>query len=338
MHSLVTNIQPSRLSWWLRLTAPNGAQQYDRASTLQAREHLRRATLTSWTAPFVFFAPLLLIQQASDIKTLVAIIILMSASIVALFLNRIGAQVMAALLLIIAMDASIEGALLASGGLSSGWLLSFDLFVIPLITSGILLKRRFLWTFAVLHICFILGDFYLLPHTQDLVALIAQWHGPSIAFARPIIIQIGCCLLSFLELGSTQHAIQRADRAQLIASLQASIAQEKEQLENGVQEVLLLLTNAANGNFNHHPSLPQESSLWQVQGALSTLFARLQSSKQAEVKLQRVEQDMRQLITLLQAYQRKQPVQWPLPNGGPLDPLIHALRSFIGLPTPPRSR
>src|SRR5215469_6440753 len=82
--------------WWLHLTAPPGAQQYDQATNHLTRERLRRSQLTSWTAPFVFFAPLLLVQQAGDPGTLIGIICLVCMSLLALVLNRAGKQTLAA--------------------------------------------------------------------------------------------------------------------------------------------------------------------------------------------------------------------------------------------------
>lgn len=328
-------------NWWLRLTAPPGASQYEKAPSHQERERLRRSQLTSWTAPFVFIAPLLLLQQAQsgDIGTTAAIGILMATSVVALIFNRAGKQMVAALLLILAMDAVIEGALLtAPGGLGAGWLLTFDLFVIPLIAAGVLLGRRFLWGFMVLHIACILGDFYLLPHTPDLVALINQWHGPTVAFARPLIIQLGGGLLSFIEVRSTDQAIVRADRAELVASLQEAIerdrqriAEENRQLEAGVHEIVNILAQAANGHYAMRASLPQNSALWQIAVSLNTLFTRLQSSKQNEAALRQMEPEILRLREALQATMRKQPAVWPLPSGGPLDPLIRDLRLAVGL-------
>jgi len=313
--------------WWLALTAPPGAQQYDQAKSHLDRERLRRSQLVSWTAPFVFFAPLLLIQQAADPGTLAAIIVLASISVLALFLNRAGKQTFAALLLVLAMDAVIEGALItAQGGLGSGWLLTFDLFIIPLITVGVLLNRRFLWFFMLLHISCILGDFYLLPHTADLTTLIHEWNGPAIAFARPIIIQIGGCLLSFIEVRSTDQAIIRADRAQFIAKLQQATIKQKEELDAGIREILNILTRAANGDFNVQVSLPQENVLWQIASALNNLFIRLQRSRQAEMLLHQVAQEAAQLTAALQTEQSGLPAQWPRPNGGPLDGLIRQLQ------------
>jgi hypothetical protein len=178
----------------------------------------------------------------------------------------------------------------------------------------------------LLHISFILGDFYLLPHGPDLVALIKQWNGPTIAFARPLIIQIGGCLLSFIQVRSTDQAIIRADRAQFIAQLQQSIVKQKEELDTGIREILSILTRAANGDFTVHISLPQENMLWQIAVALNNLFTRLQRSRQAETLLRQVEQEAAQLTAALRTEQRGLPANWPQPNGGPLDPLIRQLQ------------
>jgi|SRR5579883_1271293 len=336
MNSLVSHIPPGRFSWWIRLTAPPGAQQYDKAPTHQERERLRRSQLVSFTAPFVFLAPLLLLQQATDLGTMIAIVTLMAVSLFALVFNRMGRQTLAAMLLVLSMDAVIEGALVtAPGGLSSGWLLSFDLFVIPLITVGVLLNRRFLWVFALLHIGFILGDFYLLPHDADLVALIQKWHGPAIAFARPLIIQIGAGLLSFIEVKSTEQAIRRADRAQFIITLQQSIAREKQRRDEGIQKLLTVLTQASNGNFPTHINLSQDNELWRIGQALEVLFQRLRGGKLTEQWAQQLMQEIQMVTSLVHAARAGQPVQWPT-SGGLLDPLIKELEQLFGTNKAPR--
>lgn len=329
-HSLVTTFPSGPFGWWLRLTAPPGAQHYNEAGSHHQRERLRRSQLISFTAPFVFLSPFLLLQQASDPGTMAAIITLMATSLIALLFNRTGQQVLAALLLVFSMDAVIEGALVtAPGGLSSGWLLSFDLFVIPLITVGVILNRRFLWVFMLLHIGLILGDFYVLPHGADLVALIHTWHGPAIAFARPLIIQMGGGLLSFIEVQSTDQAIQRADRAQFVATLQASVAQEKQRLEEGIQALLTVLTNASNGTFPTPILLPQESELWRIGQALEILFQRLQSGKLTEQRTLQLLREIQMVTALVNAARAGQPAQWPDASNSPLAPLVKALAQLF---------
>lgn len=323
--------------WWLSISAPPGTLSYELAATKEDQERLRKAGLLSAIAPFVFIAPLLLLQQVQEVSTLVAIIILMIMATTALLFNRLGKQRIAALLLIFTMDAVIEGALIkAQGGLSSGWLLSFDLFVIPLSVTGILLSRNYLWSFAVLHIAFILGDFYLLPHTPDLVALIKFWGSPSVTFARPIIIQVGICLLSFLEVRSTDEAINRANRAEEVAKLEHSIAQQqvlisqqKEELEQGIEKISQVLTYAAGGHFNVRVELPQKNILWLVATKINTLFARLNSSKNAESTLRQTEQEVQKITEAIHSIRNGHQAILPHSFSGITEPLIQELRMAI---------
>ena len=327
------------LRWWLRLTAPSGAQDYSDAPTRLQRDRLRRAGLTSLVALFLLAAPLLLLQQAlTDLATAAGIVVMMFITVTALVLNRFGKQALAALLLVLSLDIIIEGTLVsAKGGLGSGWLLTFDLFIIPLITVGILLSRKYLWLFMLLHIAFIIGDFYLLPHAPDLDALVLLWHGPAIAFARPVIIQFGGCLLSFIEVQSTDQAITRADRAEEVVALRQSIVEEKQQLEVGIREIIQIIVKAANGHFTVRASLPQENILWQIATSLNTLFARLQSYKQVEVTLNQTEQEARRLAEALHMARTGQHAIWPMPSGGPLDPLIREIRASLETNVPSSS-
>ena len=312
---------------WLYFTAPAGARNYQDAPLRSQREHLRRAGLTSYMAPFVFLAPLLLLQQASDPATLTSIITLMAVACIAIIFNRLGKQTVAALLLVLSMDVVIEGSLLtAPGGLSTGWLLTFDLFVVPLIAVGVLLSRQYIWIFMVMHITCILGDFFLLPHAHDLQVLIQTWHGPTIAFARPLIIQLGAGLLCFIEVRSTDQAINRADQAEELAQLREQIATEKRALELGIQEIMKTLTNAANGHYTTNSILSRDNVLWRISSTLNILFHRLQSARKQEMTVHQVEQDSARLLEAIRAAKRGQYPGWPHPTGGILDPLIRELR------------
>ncbi len=323
------------LGTWLRFTAPAEARNYENVPSRSQRERLRRAGLTSYMAPFVFLAPLLLLQQASDPATLTSIITLMAISCIALIFNRFGLQTVAALLLVLSMDVVIEGSLLtAPGGLSTGWLLTFDLFAIPLIAVGVLLSRQYVWIFMVLHMACILGDFFLLPHAQDLQLLIQAWHGPAIAFARPLIIQLGAALLCFIEVRSTDQAIARADQAEELGKLQEQVATEKRALELGIQEIMKTLTNAANGHYSVNSTLPRDNVLWRISSTLNTLFQRLQNARKQELTTHQAVQDTEKLLAAIRAAKRGQHAAWPLPTGGILDPLIRELRESPPSPQP----
>jgi hypothetical protein len=321
----------SQGSWWLRLTAPPGAANYDQVSSdPREREYLRRAGLTSIIAPFIFIAPLLLLQQAADFGILAATAGLMLIVVIALILNRTGKQVPAALLLVLAMDGAIEGALLSAGTLASGWLLTFDLLAIPLVAVAVLLSRRFLWAFMILHIAFILGDFFLLPHAKDLNDLIILWHGPAIAFARPVIVQIGLALLSNLSVRSTDQAISRANRAEEVAVLEHEIANSKQQLERDAQILREALAQIASGNFKVRAQVPQGTVLWDIASSINNMLLRFERYGMSEYELNRTKKEAQHLASALDDLAGGRPPLWPARTGTLLDPIIERLALLTG--------
>lgn len=324
-------------SWWLRLTAPPGTANYDQAGDRAQREYLRRAGLTSVISPFIFVAPLLLLQQVADFSQIIATAALMFLVVLALIFNRFEKQVTAALLLILAMDGAIEGALLSAGSLGSGWLLTFDLFAIPLVAVAVLLNRRYLWFFMILHIAFILGDFFLMPHAKDLENLITLWHGPAIAFARPIIIQIGLALLSNLSVRSTDQAISRADRAEDIAKLEREIANSKQQLERDAQTLREALAQIASGNFKVRVQVPQGTVLWDIARSINNMLQRFERYGLSEHELNRTKQEAQVLVSALDDLAAGRRPLWPNRTGTLLDPIIDRLTSMSGSSAPNRS-
>lgn len=319
---------PKQEGWWLKMAAPPGTSHYDQADNRSTRERLRHAKLTAYLFPFVFIAPLFFVAQASDPGTRVAIIVTMCVAVCGLVLNRTGHQVFAAILLVLVLDASIEVSLATSGVLSTGWLLTFDLFLFPLCVAGVLLHRRYLVFFGALHIALILGDYFLLPHSNDLTAMISYWGSPTVVFIRPVILEIAIAIIMWLSIGSTDEAIVRADQAEFVAQLQATIASEKEELEEGIQHLVTTLSQAANGNYVPSTRLTQHSALWRIDNALSILFTRLQSSREREAQAQALIRDIQNLNLLLQKARSGEPVRWPMPNGSVLDPLIQEFRRF----------
>lgn len=338
-------LMPENQSWWLRLTAPPGTEMYAMIPDRQQRDRLRKAGLISGIIPFVFFAPLLLSGQANDPGTLIAIIVSMITAIVALFLNRARFQTIAAILLIISMDVVIENALLqAPGGIGNAWLLTFDLFLLPAFLSGMLLSRRAIWFFLALHVTLILGDYFLLPHTQDLTLLIKQW-GLTVGFVRPLILQIGLALLAYFQIRSTDQAVARADKAEEIAKLEHQITEKNKEVEIGIRELSGVLTHAANGQFNVQANIKQGQVLWQLASQVNNLLTRLKTTRQIDATLRQADVEVARLTQAVQATRAGKSVVWPLPSGSIIDPLITELRNIFSsqtkglpetLPLPPQ--
>lgn len=324
--SRVRSVARRRGVWglWLRLTAPapDPSAMMDR----QLRERQRRAELTSAVAPFVLLSGLLLAQQAvADPITAGGIVAIWVAVILALIFNRAGAQTLAAVLLILGMDGSVEGALItAHGGIGAAWLPTFDLFVVPLIAVGFLLSRRYIPLFAGLHIAMIIGDFFLLPHNADLAPLIQVW-GTGVAFQRALILQVMGAALSYVAARSTDQAIARADRAEDVAAMEHQLVEQQRQVEVGMQQILQTHIRVANGDFSARAPLGQDNVLFQIASSLNNLLNRLGRAAQSQFQLQRTVQEITRLRDSLMAARAGRPPLWPAPSGTPVDMLIEVI-------------
>lgn len=317
--------------WWVRLTTPTIRPEM--ADDRRAREHQRRAELTSVVAPFVLLSTALLAQQALvDPVTGAGVIASCLMLVCALFLNRLGAQGPAALLLVLGIDIPVEGTIIsAHGGLGAAWLPAFDLFVIPLIAAGFLLSRRFIPAVVALHIAVILGDFYFLPKNPDLTPLIQVW-GVGVVFQRALIIQVLGGVLGFVAARSVDQAIARADRAEDLAAMEHELVEQKRQLDEGIRKILETHVRVANGDFNARAPLNPDNVLFQIASSLNTLLNRLGRASQAEHILQRTIAEVGRLRdSLLAARAGRQPL-WPAPSGTPVDGLIEVL----AMPAPMR--
>ncbi len=322
---------------WLHLTAPVGTENYSEEANADSRERLRRAGLISAIGLLIMLSPLLLLQQAFvSPQTALAGLALVVLCMISLYCNRRGWQTGASLILVLSIDGLIEAALLsAPGGLGSGWLLTFDLFVFPLLLAGVLLAPSFIGLFICLHIVLILGDFYGLAHSADLTVLIFHWGGPAVAYARPVLLQISCGVLGILEVRSTNEAIRRADRAEEIARLQQSIAQEKQQLEQSIRHIQQAIVQAANGRIVAEPAVNPDDALWQIAASLQLLFGRVLKVRELEQEKRFMTIDIARLTEAVHQTRTRQSTVWPLPNGSELDPLIRELRLAAGLHNPP---
>jgi hypothetical protein len=282
--------------------------------------------LTSIVAVFVLVVTLLFAQQAlKDPTTLTAVLASWGMVIAALVLNRAGAQVAAAWLLVLGMDGPVEGALVAApGGLGTAWTPSLDLFVISLIAAGFIISRRYIPLIVVLHSAMILGDFYLLPHNPDLVALVRVW-GDSVVYVRPIIIQILGGMLAFIAARSVDLAIRRADRAEEIAAMEHQLADQKRQLDIGIRQILETHVRVANGDFNARAPLTQDNVLFQIAASLNNLLNRLGRAGQSEYLYQRTVAEIARLRDSLQAAKSGRAPLWPAPSGTPVDELLQII-------------
>ena len=85
-----------------------------------------------------------------------------------------------------------------------------------------------------------------------------------------------------------------------IVALQHSIAEQKRELESGIQEILQTHVQTANGDFNVRAPLAQDHVLWQVAYSLNNLIARLHRLSLVEFDLQQTKREAARVVGSLQ--------------------------------------
>lgn len=149
------------------------------------------------------------------------------------------------------------------------------------------------------------------------------------ALASPIVLQAIVAVVTYLWAMGAREAIERAERVaaleRALAERDRMAAEQKVQLEDGIQQILQTHIQVANGNFEARAPLARENVLWQVAIALNNLLARLQRTEQTENEFQRVKMEIVRAMHFVQnAKARRSQLQLPR-SGTILDPLAQEL-------------
>lgn len=323
--------QPLKL--WYRFTTP--AEPPSNAS-IEEREAVRRARLTS-TILLILIMTLLLISpititHPNHILPILLLVALLVAG-GAVLLNRFGKVVIAGTLIVTTINLAFAISLLTTpGGLAAYNLPTFDLLVISELLAVSLLPAGTVFVVGGINSLFIWGVLTYQHRAPDLAYLFA--HSGYSLIIRPIVLQIIVAVVAYLWVRSAMQAIVRADRAEVIASLQHAIAQQehtvaqqKRQLDLSIQQIVDTHVRVANGDMDARVPLNNDNVLWQVAGSLNNLLARLQRLRQDAYELQQLKEQINYLTAAArQAQATQQPVRFSR-SGTALDPLLIELNS-----------
>lgn len=279
--------------WWLDLTAP---PRPGGSVSLAVRERIRKAELTSYSILAVFILLVILVSYTlTQPSARIAIIAMAVGLCVAAVLNRSGWTRTAAYLVPSLLMAVIMVAILmAPGGLSYPWLITYDLLAIPIFLSSIILDRRAPWVLAPIALAFVLWDFATQRHSIinipgvtnfDHIAytqLTVGWWG---MVNRHVALIFFAAFFSWLGARSVEQAIARADRAEEIARLEETLAQAEtqrtEQLNVFIQELIDAFVAQANG-VEQYLQLPGDHPLTATVHFLNQRLKRLREVGQDE--------------------------------------------------------
>lgn len=329
--------QPDRrsggLDWWYRFSAP--PESISEGSFL-GRETYRQGRLISTVLLLqlvLTFFLLVTIGIFINHAVVPSFVIMAALLVVAALLNRRGHILYAGIIAVVAVDFSMLLNILSYHALSTFVLPMFDLLVIPELFAVSLLPPRAVFINAAFHICFIIAALtFLFPQSAELSALLRSSDLLQ-ALMRPIMMQVMVAAIAYFLVRSTARAVKRADRATSIAMLEQEmaeqsvlIAEEKQQLEGSIRQIVAVHMQVANGDYSARVPLGEGNALWEIAGPLNTLLSRLQHYRQDSYLLEKMNEAINHF---LQARSRagNSSVAWQKTNT-PIDSIAQQHNSF----------
>jgi hypothetical protein len=316
------------LEWWYRLAAPTEPPN----ATPRDRERVRAGRLASIILCVMFCFGLEQLPTALTSKDHFFLFILgtaMAINIGVFLLNRRGQVMVGGVIMVIVVEiAFIMVVLTSPTGISPRILTIFDLMVLTELMAVSLLPPKSVFLTTLCNCLFTWAAISFLPHTADL--LIATPSSYYSALANPIVLQIIVALVTYLWVQGARQAIERAEQAvaleRAIAERDRTAAEQKKQLELGIQQILQTQVQAANGNFEVRAPLAKDNVLWQVAHSLNNLLVRLQRANQTENEFQQTRIEAGRLTDAVRyAKASRRPMQQLQRNGTVLDPLAQEL-------------
>ncbi len=203
----------------------------------------------------------------------------------------------------------------------------------PILVTLALLPPGSVFIVALCNIAFIGLDFFLQPHSPDLVKVMG-FDGYEVV-TRPLYLLIFVLGVVYPVMRSVLRAIALSDRAKEIAKVQrdlanreALIVQEKHLLDEDIMQLVDALTQIANGNLRTRLPFPSSQNLWPVTGAVNNLYARLRNSRQNEYELQHTRTAAATLVKAIRVSKQTQQELQVERNGNPvIDAIVLELMS-----------
>jgi hypothetical protein len=310
---------------------------------LEQREKARRGRLLS-TIGFGFLLVMLIGLPIgfTDPATLTVIVSGLVATTVVLLLNRAGLVTPAGVLFVMIVEAVFISAIITApdGQLDVVYVPLYSLLTFGILIGVSVLAPYMAFVVAAANAAFVIADVNLQPATPALNAVLDTTDRYTV-IAQPIGLYIITAFVSFLWVRSTLAEIRRADRAEEIAALEHTLADQKRQLDVGIQQILQTHVRAANGDFNARAPLAQDNLLWQIASSLNNLLSRLQRTGQDTFQLRRTNQEAQRLADAIDVAQGGRKPVWPAPSGTAIDLILERIRGGRrGAPSvaPPQSQ
>ncbi|MGH2510043.1 MAG: hypothetical protein ACRDHZ_21905, partial [Ktedonobacteraceae bacterium] len=306
MRDQTTTGRKSPLAWWYRLTAPPEPAS---SASLKVRESVRRGLLASTLLFYLLLLltlslPVDIISSNHMLRIIVPAIIGMT--VIALVFNRRGHSNVTGLIIVTAFEVVLAGVIATNaGGLDPSTLGLFDILVFVEVFAASLLPVNWVIVAAIINISFCTFELVTqAPHGDLLMREVMHQNAPLVIL-RPILLHVIVSVVLWLWVRSATRAIERADRAEVIATLEHSIAEqehhvaeEKRLMDASIQNILQTHMRVSAGDFNARVPLVEGEPLWPIAGSLNNLLSRLQRLHMVESENQRLALRLRHVAQL----------------------------------------
>jgi len=303
------------LGWWYRFTTP--PRPAEEASFAQ-RETERRARMLS-TVGFFLVVILLALLPTTFINTssaLPASLILQIVVIGALMANRAGKTMLAGMMIVTIAEVVLIAVLLQPPytPLTPAVFQEYNFFFLIELLAVSLLPTYSIFVLATVNSVFIASHLLFAVQTGAYTPDMAHSLGANLllTLSVPVALQFFIAGVVSLWVYTAAKSNERANRAEMVAALEHTIAEqntaaerEKQELEESIQQLIKAHTDAVNGKGNARIAYPPAKVLWPLVGIVNSLWVRLQRAQQIEKELQQVQQRLQQSEKELQQLRQR---------------------------------
>ncbi|GCE20155.1 hypothetical protein [Dictyobacter kobayashii] len=311
---------------WYRLFA--ATEKPGASLSFREKNAIRRSQTSSWILLVVIVLVVIPIPSLINKPfALIPSLIALALDIVALFLNKAKHTRIAGVIAIFTIEAGLIGTILSvPGGATAADIPLFILLLQSSIVASYMIAPG--WSFAAAIFNSIV-TYLIFQSNIPSEELKHVYIINSSVLTGMIEVNIIVAVFTFIIVLSFNQAIANLDRSEEIVSLERrEIARQqeelalKQQLEDGIKQLMDVHMRAANGDFSARVPLNKDNILWRVAYSLNNLLARLATNRNLEQERRKEQQAIHALAARLQ--EGTLPTQ---PTGTPVDEIIVALNS-----------
>ena len=317
-----------------RTTMGAGATQQTPQQKLYTNERRRRHRLVRLVSIGILIGTGLLIPTAliptPDTVSLVSILLAFAGAGIGYLLNRMqfidsaGYAVLGGLMVAIGWEVIAQSA--RQGGLDLNDLRVYDLFVLPIVLSAVLVTRRGPVILAVMSITYTIVSLILLTKSPTLQQ---YWDG-TYPYALgssydvvivPVVLQAMSAAAAWLGADSVRRALLDAYRIEEISAAKEQVEDQQRRLQRGIAHIQQVHAAVAHGQWDARAQV-EATELMPVAVSLNLLLDRISRLTRDQEQRQRVDRSAHELAQALRRLRNGEGYEPPAYTGTPFDEVL----------------